>query len=280
MSIELPEVKILTDQMDKQLRGKRVQHAVLKDCEKLQRLGFVNKDAHSFDNLVNGKVESVTSRGNVMVVKLDNEMSLVLAPEYGGIIQYYAKVESVPDKAHLTLGFADGSALTVRLTGMGVINALKDAELERSYVYRRDFSKMPSPIDDKGFTFELFSELLADKNVMLKSVLVGKDAVVVGLGNSAFQDIIYRAKLHPKRKASELNKDESRALYNAIKLVVQERLRLGGKDQFTDLYGKEGRYTPAMGPNMKGQTCPSCGASIEKMSLGGGYTFYCPNCQK
>jgi len=280
MSIELPEAKILADQMDKQLRGKRVQRVFLKDCEKLQRLGFVNKDVHAFDDLVNGKIESVTSRGSVMRIKLDNRMSLILAPEYGGIIQYYAKSESVSDKAHLTVGFADGSALTVRLTGMGVINALKETELERSYVYRRDFSEVSSPIDDKDFTFERFSKLLANKNVMLKSVLVGKDAVVVGLGNSAFQDIIYRAKLHPKRKASELNTDESRALYNAIKLVVQERLRLGGKDQFTDLYGKGGHYTPTMGPNMKGQTCPTCGASVEKMSLGGGFTFYCPKCQK
>jgi formamidopyrimidine-DNA glycosylase len=280
MSIELPEAKILADQMDRELRGKRVQHVSLKDCEKLQRLGFVNKNARSFDGLVNGKVESVTSRGNVLLVKLGNKMNLVLAPEYGGIVQYYAKRESVPDKVHLTLSFDDGSVLTVRLTGMGVINALRDAELEQSYVYRRDFSEVPSPIADKDFTFERFSKLLADKNVGLKSVLVGKDAVVVGLGNSAFQDVIYRAKLHPKRKASELSRDESRALYNAIKFVVQERIRLGGKNQFTNLYGKRGRYTPAMGPNMKGQTCPTCGSSIEKISLGGGFTFYCPKCQK
>ena len=114
---------------------------------------------------------------------------------------------------------------------------------------------------------------------MLKSVLVGKDAVVVGLSNSAFQDIIYRAKLHPKRKASELNKDERRALYDAIRLVLQERIRLNGKDQFYDLYGNQGGYTPAMGPDMKQQPCPICGTPIEKLSVGGGHVYFCPNCQ-
>jgi formamidopyrimidine-DNA glycosylase len=114
---------------------------------------------------------------------------------------------------------------------------------------------------------------------MLKAVLVGKAAFIVGLSNSAFQDIIYRAKLHPKRKASELNAEETRRLYDAIKLMVNERLRLNGKDQFYDLYGNKGGYMPAMGPNMKQKSCPECGTPIEKLSHGGGHVYLCPTCQ-
>jgi len=87
---------------------------------------------------------------------------------------------------------------------------------------RRDFiSDTVSPIDE-DFTFDRFSELLASQNRMLKSVLMGKDAVVVGLSNSAFQDIIYRAKLHPKKKGSELDEDEIRALFDSIELVLHD----------------------------------------------------------
>jgi formamidopyrimidine-DNA glycosylase len=135
-----------------------------------------------------------------------------------------------------------------------------------------------SPIDEE-FTFEHFSRLLADNNRMLKSVLVGKGAIVVGLSNSAFQDIVHRAKLHPKRKASELNKGERQALYDAIKLVLEERIRLRGKDQFYDLYGIQGGHTPAVGPNMKQQTCLICGTLVEKFSIGGGQVYFCPKCQ-
>jgi formamidopyrimidine-DNA glycosylase len=279
MSIELPEAKILAEQMNKELRGKHIKSSRLQDYERLQRIGMLDKDTKSFDQLVDGKIESVTSRGNVIRVKLDNGMNLILAPEYGGKIFYHASEKAVPGKFHLKVDFRDGAVLTVRLTSMGLIQAVKDNELERSYVFRRDFnSHVPSPIDEE-FTLERFSDLLADNNRMLKSVLVGKDAVVVGLSNSAFQDIIYRAKLHPKRKASELNKDERRALYGAISLVLQERIRLNGKDQFYDLYGNQGSYTPAMGPNMKQQNCPVCGGSIEKLSLGGGHVYFCPKCQ-
>jgi formamidopyrimidine-DNA glycosylase len=132
--------------------------------------------------------------------------------------------------------------LTVRFTSMGGMRVLKDSELMDSYVFKRDFnSEILSP-SDEDFTFERFSKLLSGLNRALKPVLVGKDAVLVGLSNSAFQDIIYRAKLHPKRKASELNLNEQKALYNSIKSVIRERLRLNGKNQFSDLYQNQGCY--------------------------------------
>jgi len=279
MSIELPEAKILAEQMNKELRGKSIKNYHLQDIERLQRIGMMDKNTKSFNQLVDGEVEFVTSRGNVIRVKLNNGMNLILGPEYGGEIFYHKRGKTIPKKFHLKVDFSDDTALTVRLTSMGLIHVYKDSDLERSYVYRRDFNPdVLSPIDEE-FTFERFSKLLADNNRMLKSVLVGKDAVVVGLSNSAFQDIIYRAGLHPKRKASELNRDEKRALYDAIRFVLQKRIRLNGKDQFYDLHGNQGGYTPAMGPNMKQQPCPTCGTPIEKLSVGGGHVYFCPKCQ-
>lgn len=265
--------------MSEKLLRKQIKSFQLQDYQKLQRLGFVNRDIKAFDMLVNRKIESITSRGNVIRVKLDLGVNLILAPEYGGRVLFCASGSVVPKKFHLKLDFSDGTFLIVALTGMGVIQASKDGELGGSYVYRRDFSDVASPLDDRVFTFERFSKQLSERKVNIKSVLVGKDAILVGLSNSAFQDILYRAKIHPKRKASELSDNEMRSLYDAIKLVIRERIRLGGKDQFLDLYAKQGRYTPAIGPNMNGKTCGVCGTSIEKLSLGGGQVYFCPKCQ-
>jgi formamidopyrimidine-DNA glycosylase len=280
LSIELPEAYILSKQMSKELTGKEVSGCTLKDCVSFQNLGFINMYSSDFNRLCGGKIQSVVSRGNVIRVKFDNGMNLLLAPEYGGKILYHTKESDVPSKFHLKVCFGDSAVLTATLTGMGVIHVLADEELENSYVYRRDFSSTTSPMDDKEFTFERFSEELADKKVNVKSVLVGKDALVVGLGNSAFQDILYRAGIHPKRKASDLSEAEKQALYNAIKRVIQERIKSGGKYQFIDLHGKQGSYISAMGPNMKGKNCIACGGRVEKLSLGGGQVFCCPKCQR
>lgn len=266
--------------MNEALRGKKVQNYELRNYEKLQRIGFINKNVSVFNTLNNRKIESVFSRGNVIRVKFDDGFNLILSPEYGGKILYHTKEDTIPAKVHLKLCFTDNTALTVTLSGMGVIQALKDSELENSYVYRRDFSETASPINEVEFDFGQFSKQLFSKNINIKAALVGKDAIVVGLSNSAFQDIIYRAGINPKRKASSLTENEQCALYDAIKLVIRERINLGGKDQFTDLFGKQGKYIPHMGPNMKDKTCQICGSKVEVLSLGGGQTFYCSNCQK
>lgn len=228
---------------------------------------------------MNRVVESVTSRGNSILVKLDEGMNMILNPEYGGEIFYHSGKCTVPQKFHVKTDFSDKTGLTVRFTSMGGMRVLKDTELMDSYVFKRDFNtKILSPLD-KDFTFERFSRLLSGNNRALKPVLVGKDAVLVGLSNSAFQDIIYRAKLHPKRKTSELNLNEKKALYNSVKLVILERLRLNGKNQFLDLHQKQGRYVSEMGPNMRKKNCPVCKSAIQELSLGGGKVFVCPNCQ-
>jgi formamidopyrimidine-DNA glycosylase len=277
VSIELPEAYILARQMDEALRGKQVRSYMLKDYEKLLRVGFINKNIGDFDGLVGRTVEGVASRGNTIRVRMDGGMNLLLAPEYGGVILFQADDTDVL-KFHLRLDFSDGNVLTARLTSMGVIYAAHDGELGDVYIYRRDFSDRPSP-GSPELTFERFRELLA-RGKQLKPLLVGKDAVVVGLSNSAFQDILYRARLNPRRKASDLRIDEVRALYDAINGLVEDRLRAGGKDEFFDLHGKRGRYTPLMGPKMNGKICPRCGTKVEKISLGGGQIYYSPGCQK
>lgn len=108
-----------------------------------------------------------------------------------------------------------------------------------AYVYRRDFSNVATPIEEK-LSYDDFSKELLSRNLNLKTVIVGKEVIYVDLGNSIFQDIIFRAGIHPKRKASELLYDEKKRLFDSLKFVIHERIKLGGKDEFQDLFGKGG----------------------------------------
>lgn len=101
MSVELAEAKILADQMSKELKGKCVKSCILQNYERLQKIGMLNEDLTSFDKLVDGNFESAVSRGNVIRVKFDNGMNLIIGPEYGGAIFYHADEKVVPKKFHL-----------------------------------------------------------------------------------------------------------------------------------------------------------------------------------
>jgi formamidopyrimidine-DNA glycosylase len=279
MSIELPEASIIAGQLQDLVVGKRIAAWEVREAARLQRSGFVNRDLTDLDVLAGRRVAAVVSRGNTVLVRLDRGVNLLLAPEYGGVVLFHAKGAEAACRYHLGLVFDDGAGLTVRLTGMGGIRVALEAQLAEIYVYKRDFLGAADPLDGRKLSEVAFARLLSEQGRMLKPVLVGKDAVVVGLGNAAFQDIAYRAGVHPKRRASGLDASERRALYRAMRAVLAERIRLGGKEGFVDLHGAPGRYRPAVGPGAAGKPCPRCGARFDKVAVGGGPSVFCPGCQ-
>jgi len=280
MSVELPEAMILAEQMIKTLLGKQIKACETRDYEKLQKIGFFNRDIREFNRLIGCKIASIHQRGNVIRIQLNKKMNLVLGPDYGADILYHSSEESLPKKHHLKVGFADGSYLTIRQTGMGVIYCAADNDVNNLYVVKRDFSETPSPIGENQFTFDKFTDLLDSRGQNIKAALVGKTAIVVGLSNAAFQEIIYKAGIHPKRNTSTLLESEKHDVFDAMKEILNARISSGGKENWVDLYGKPGRHTPVMGSNMKDKDCPQCGARIEMIAHGGGQVFFCPSCQK
>ncbi len=280
VSVELPETQILAEQMTQSILGKKIKSYNLQDYEKLQRVGFINKNLKDFDGLVGCIVKTINHRGNVIRIQMNKKMNLVLCPDYGAEILYHQNKDTLPKKHHLKIEFSDGTFFTIRQTGMGCILAASNNSVDDLYVIKRDFSDTPSPIGEHDFTFERFRDLLDSKGQNVKAAIVGKTAVVVGLSNAAFQEIIYKAGIHPKRSTSTLDDDEKHDLYDAMKQILNARICAGGKDNWRNLFGEPGRHAPVMGPNMKGKDCPECGAAIEMIPHGGGQVYFCPRCQK
>ena len=80
-------------------------------------------------------------------------------------------------------------------------------------------------------------------------------------------------------KANVVNEDERRKLYDAIMLCTPRENPAERKRSGPRLLRDPCGYTPTMGPNMKRETCPVCRTPIEKLSVGGGYVYLCPNCE-
>lgn len=256
--------------------GKSIASFKLKDVKKFLKEGVVGP-VKEFNQLLSQTIQDVIAKGMTIVLKFNNHLNLLLNGEYSGKILYHTQAESVPKKFHLLLSFTDDTFLIVWI-GFGYIRALPDDQLESVYIYRRDFG-VPSPLD-AAFSVDLFIRSLRGQERMLRPFLVGKNAIVGGLGNYSWQEIMYQAKIPPKVRASDLTDMELRRLYKSIQNVVRTRIRQGGKTKFIDLYGKPGNAESRLGSFMLQRPCPVCGTAIEKISLGGGSTYYCPGCQK
>ena len=133
------EATILAGQMQAELPSKTVAGFDLRGADKLQQMGFFNKDSADFERLVDRTVQSVASRGNVMVMSLTGEQRLILFPEYGGEVFFYENDRSLPARYHFRLDLSEASVLTVRINSIGGVHALSAAGLAEHYIIKRDF---------------------------------------------------------------------------------------------------------------------------------------------
>ena len=274
MTIGLPEALRLATQLDEGLVGRRIAEiAASPDCDKLARMGFMEPDRLA--ELVRRRVEGAHSCADWIYIVLSGDRQLVLGLGMGASLALVPE-ETRPPKHHLLLTFDDRTSLAIRVHGMGFMKALSREQV-RQDPYAGTFGILA--YGDDRFTLEAFSELLSDKEQMIKFVLLGTSKWISGFGNGYLQEILRDARIHPARKASGLDEAERERLFDAIVATMQEAVRLGGDARQKDLFGKPGGFVRTLGSKALGKPCGVCGAPIDRVSLFGSYTYYCPNCQ-
>ena len=272
---ELPEVVTLAMQMNQTIRGKTVTQGSLGN--KPHKFVWYNRSHEEFARLVPGKtVGEARTRGRWLFVSLLPGYVLTFG-EFGGRLLYHAPGASVPATYHLLVSFDDGSSLTA-LTQMWGAMELFDSgqELERKYV--KDMR--PTPLEPE-FTFDYFSQLVDEQSREKRSVkgLLTQDQLIPGLGNAIAQDIMFRARLNPKRMISALTVEQRRVLYDAVGTVIREAIDEGGRSDEHDLHDRPGGYMRIMDKDAAGKPCPACGHAVKKIQYLGGACYFCPSCQ-
>lgn len=273
---EIPEMITLAGQFNETLKGKEIHGGSLGNSP--HKFVWYNRSPEEFAELVKRKrVGETHAKGRWLFTPIEPGYVLVLG-ECGGKVLYHAPGSKLPKKYHLHLAFSDGSILTATTQMWGAME-LHDAgkELEREYIR----GMKPTPIDPE-FTFEYFSGLI-DKLVQGKKQsakgLLTQDQTIPGLGNAIAQDILFKARLHPRHDLLDFTEGDMRALYDAIQSTVTEVIEKGGRYDEYDLYGNPGKYIRLMDKNAAGTPCPECGSTVEKTQYLGGACYLCPVCQ-
>jgi formamidopyrimidine-DNA glycosylase len=271
---ELPEYVILAGQMNEALQGRTVQRGVLGNSP--HKFVWYNRTHEEFEALTRGKkVGEAVSRGRWLFLALEPGFVLVLG-ECGGRVLYHAAGSEMPKRYHLCLTFEDASFFTVTTRMWGAMELYAQGE-ERKRQYVRDMR--PTPVDD-AFTFEYFDGLIRglEEKKSVKGLLT-QDQLIPGLGNAIAQDIMFRARLHPKLPANGLSQAQKRKLHGEIRRTARDVIARGGRYDEYDLYGKPGGYVRLMDRNAAGNPCPECGTTVMKIQYLGGACYFCPSCQ-
>ena len=273
--IELPEVMTLARQTDEELAGKRIASAVRGNTP--HKWVWYNVEAAEFEKRLTGKtVTGATGDRKSVHVHLKPGHVLRFG-DMGGKVLFHPDDSTLPKKHHLLVAFDDGTYLTIAIQGWGFIQALKESEVDTN----RHADTGISAISDE-LAYDSFKQIVDEYEPKTNSVkaFVVQRPRIAGIGNGYFQDIAFRAGLHPRRRMSEISAGERRRLYNAIRKTMTEAIRRGGRDTEVDLYGNPGGYTPILDKRAKDNPCPECcGTTIEKIAFLGGACYFCPACQ-
>ncbi|NIO49182.1 MAG: hypothetical protein GTN73_07080 [Candidatus Aminicenantes bacterium] len=275
--IELPEAVAIAAQLNQTIRGKRIVECNTGNSP--HKWVFYKPSQRKLEKLLFKKtIGEVTSVGRGIHIGLEPDQALVI-DEFGGKLLYHVPGTMLPDKYHLFLKFEDDSSFTVAIQGWGFISTLKEWEQTK---WTRVRAKAISPAD-ASFRVKRFIELCEhyeDKEKDSVKTFFTNGKSVAGIGNAYLQDILFRAKISPKRKVADISSDEKKALYSAVKDTINQAIRQNGRTAERDIYDNPGKYNPIMDRQTKDKPCPNCGTKIQKISYLGGSCYICPSCQK
>src|SRR4030042_417434 len=269
---ELPEIAVIAKQMNQETVGKRIASVEISQPK------ILNMPVQEFVRTAEGKVvDSVSSKGKWLFVKLKQAYFLLINLGMGAELLYFTPKDKLPEKTQFKLTFTDKTGFTIHFWWFGYTHLVVEKDLSK---HKMTSVLGMSPMD-KEFTFDYFEKLLADKKTAVKNFLLDQKNVA-GIGNVYVQDILFKAKLHPKRKISTLSEKEITLLYKSIREVLNHSIRLGGAAFELDFYGHKGRFTPNnfLVGYKPGKPCPKCGTTIEKIRTGSTASYVCSHCQQ
>lgn len=274
--IELPEATTIARQISAELKGKQILEGTRGNSP--HKFAFYNRAPEEYAAILPGKVMGdATVNGPLILAAVDPGYTLILGGG-GERIVYHRNLSSLPKKHQLYLHFSDGSFLTVTVQGWGSAFLMENSMVPTHQFVDLRRPAALSPEFSPDYFSGLFVELKPDDPRSLKFFMISKPGVL-GVGNGCLQDILWHARLHPRKRAAELSPGQQMDLYHATRDTLQEMIERGGRDGDYDLYDCPGGYKRILHSKTVGTPCRNCGRPIEKAAYLGGAIYFCPRCQ-
>ncbi|MGH3145140.1 MAG: bifunctional DNA-formamidopyrimidine glycosylase/DNA-(apurinic or apyrimidinic site) lyase [Rubrobacter sp.] len=269
---ELPEVETIKRDLRELVVGARIERA-----EVLAPPLVEQPSADEFVRRLEGvRVTGARRRAKHLIVELDSGSALVFQLKIGGQLLLVPPVEE-PETALMLVLHLDGDRRLFLRDETGFTRARL---LDAGELGERLSSLGPEPLED-GFDSEYLPRKIGSRRAQIKPLLLDQK-VVSGIGNIYVDEILYDARLHPRRKASTLSEEEWKALYAAIR----ENLAAGVEHRGTtvrlykDVLDRPGEHQNYLRVFEKhGLPCPGCEGEVVREKVGGRPTHFCPGCQ-
>jgi formamidopyrimidine-DNA glycosylase len=269
---ELPEVESARQVLEKTSLGKRIvdvddgdafvcrPHLAgeIRAALTGRRLSAVHRRGKSMWCDTSGVGRSRTP-GPVLGIHLGMSGKIVIADGQGNEIDggdYWERGRAKGDYRYsrFSLTFADGGALML-------------VDPRRLGRVRLDPPVEALGPDAQAITPAQFRAAFGRSTAPVKARLLDQD-VIAGIGNLLADQILWQARIAPPRLVSTLSVDELDRLRRETRSAVRSAIRKGG--------AHTGRFIEA---RRRAGVCPRDGHPLERATIGGRTTYWCPACQ-
>ncbi len=273
---ELPEVETIRADLDRELRGRRIERVTATGARSIRRHGDPVAFARA---LVGATIGPVARRGKYLLLPLEGGGDLVVHLGMSGQLLVAAPGDPQVRHTHVVLGFDD-----------------HDGGRDLRFVDPRTFGEVfvagagtpelahlgPDPLEDVKSNAQL-ARLLHGRRSQLKALLMNQ-RFLAGIGNIYSDEILHAARLRFDRASDTLSGAEVRRLYRAMSVTLKAAVQLRGSSladaQYRDVFGRVGAFQHHHRVyDREGQACTRCRAPIVRIKTGGRSTFFCPRCQ-
>ncbi len=273
--LELPESYSISKQINQTLKGKLIKNAVANSSP--HKFAWYFGDPNNYRFLLTGQIINEAKAVAGQVELYAGDIRILFSD--GVNIRYFEKRDKIPVKHQLRIDFEDDSSLVCCVQMYGGLWVYHEGENENPYYLVAKRKPSPLSTDFSKSYFDTMFQEENKKNLSAKAFLATEQRIP-GLGNGILQDILFHAKIHPKRKIDTLARDETDGLFDAVKTVINRMAKDGGRDTEKDLFGKNGGYHTILSKNTVGKPCPVCGTLIKKEAYLGGSIYLCEGCQR
>jgi len=281
---ELLEVNAIVNDLDFAIRGAtiaKIEFSTWFNERKIKK----KPDQFALSDLVGWTFSGVVRVGKGLVFRLENPGigNRYIASRLGMSGHWSLKPghQVEPKNKHwavniwLTNGIEQGSLIYSDTRGFGTMEIRdKWQDLTSIKIYGPE-------INSPHFTVDWVTHACSRTSAPIKALLLRQE-YFPGIGNYLASEILFLGHIHPSTPAKKLNTDEIKRLFEAIHLTIHRCAEGGGASLYSwkNAHGQSGNTQELLLVyNRKGRPCFVCETPIEKETIGGRGTFYCPSCQ-
>lgn len=271
---ELPEVEVIRRDLEPLTGGKTFARPLVHVPTTIAH----PEPAQFAASLCGRRIRSIHRRGKYLLIKLDHGILAVHLRMTGNLVYRPEGLPAEDRFLRLTLPFTDGSALYYSdMRRFGRLWLVENEEELNRIVLREVGPDIYTDLKRKDFVRMLGQRPRA----CIKGLLLDQ-RFAAGMGNIYTDEALFLSGIDPRRRAGEITCAEAKELYDSIIKVLKMGIRFGGTTfrDYRNARGARGNFQAELKVyGRRGERC-RCGAVIEKTTVAGRTTCYCPCCQK